>query len=125
MLRILDRSVLLGYAEPTNIDLDRLQKLLSTPDYARVKYSLEEVAFGADTIDLRLETNVWRDPAIALMATYAGRAADLENWMKGAQINTDRNMRLQYLAGMAVNLTLRTEILNKILKTKQMGFFFG
>ena len=109
-------AVLLGYAEPTHIDLDTLQKLLNSPDFVRVKYSLEEVAFGADTIDLRLETNVWRDPVIALMATYAGRSGDLDNWMKGAQINTDRNMRLQYLAGMAVNLELREENLDSILK---------
>ena len=37
------------------------------------------------------------------MATYAGRAPDLRPWLAGAQINEDRNLRLQYLAGLAVN----------------------
>ena len=42
--------------------------------------------------------------------------ADMGEWMKGAQINTDRNLRLQYLAGMSVNRHMETEILNGILK---------
>jgi len=36
--------------------------------------------------------------------------------MEGAQINTDRNLRLQYLAGMSVNSYMATEILNGILR---------
>jgi spermidine synthase len=109
-------AVLLGRVEPTMINLDKLQETLDRKDYEPVKESLTEVGFGADTESLRLETNIWGDPAIALLATYAGRAADLGEWMKNAQINTDRNMRLQYLAGMAVNEVLRKEILNGILE---------
>ena len=109
-------AVLLGQAEPARIDLDKVQETLNSPDYARVKESLTEVGFGADTAALRLETNVWGDPVIALLATYAGRAADMGEWMKGAQINTDRNMRLQYLAGMSINSQTRKEILEGILK---------
>jgi spermidine synthase len=109
-------AVLLGYADPVRIDLDKVQETLNRSEYAPVKESLLEVGFGADTEALRLETNVWEDPTIALMATYAGRAEDLGEWMKDAQINTDRNMRLQYLAGMAVNDQSRTAILKGILK---------
>jgi len=109
-------AVLLGSAEPDRIDLDKLQETLNRPEYARVKESLTEVGFGADTAALRLETNVWGDPVIALLATYAGRAADMGEWMKGAQINTDRNMRLQYLAGMSINSQTRKELLDGILK---------
>ena len=39
-------------------------------------------------------------PAIA---TYAGNASDLAPWLKDAQINRDRNLRLQYLAGLELN----------------------
>jgi spermidine synthase len=109
-------AILLGGDEPTTVNLDGLQKTLDTPEYAPVKESLMEVGYGADTKSLKLETNVWGDPAIALLATYAGRAADLGEWMKNAQINTDKNMRLQYLAGMAVNEQQRKEILDGILK---------
>jgi spermidine synthase len=52
---------------------------------------------------------------VALLATYAGRAADLKEWMRDAQINTDRNLRLQYLAGMWLNFYIGTEILSSIL----------
>ena len=38
-----------------------------------------------------------------LMATYAGSAKDLQPWTKDALINRDRNLRLQYLAGMSLN----------------------
>ena len=106
-------AVLLGYVEPTGINLDSLQETLNSPDYARVRGSLTEVGF---VTDIALETKMKKDPAIALMATYAGRAESLEDWMKGAQINTDRNMRLQYLAGMAINKKMQTEILYGILK---------
>ena len=53
---------------------------------------------------------------IALLATYACLAADMKEWVENAQINTDRNLRLQYLAGMSVNSFMQTEILNGILK---------
>jgi spermidine synthase len=109
-------AVLLGQVEPTRIDLDSLRETLNSPDYTRVRESLMDVGFGADTWSLRIETNVWKDAAIALLATYAGCAADMEEWMKGAQINRDRNLRLQYLAGLSVNENMRTEILNNILK---------
>ena len=35
--------------------------------------------------------------------------------MRGAQINTDRNLRLQYLAGMGLNASQATLILKGIL----------
>jgi len=109
-------AVLLGQVEPMQINLDKLQEVLSRPDYARVKESLLEVGFGADTGDLISASNAWGDPAISLLATYAGRAGDLGDWMKDAQINTDRNMRLQYLAGMSVNSYMGAELMRNIFK---------
>jgi spermidine synthase len=41
---------------------------------------------------------------IELFATYLGRATDLTAWVRGAEINRDRNLRLQYLAGMELNV---------------------
>jgi spermidine synthase len=35
-----------------------------------------------------------------MMTTYAGQGRDLKRWLAGAQINRDRNLRLQFLAGM-------------------------
>ena len=39
-----------------------------------------------------------------LLRTYVARASDLTPLLADAQINDDLNMRLQYLAGMGLNL---------------------
>ena len=56
-----------------------------------------------------------REEAIDLLATYAGQAPLLKEWSRGAQINTDRNLRLQYLAGMWLNSNMGEQILSSIL----------
>jgi spermidine synthase len=40
----------------------------------------------------------------------------MKGWVENAQINTDRNLRLQYLAGMSFNSFEATKILQGILK---------
>jgi len=87
--------VLFGQAEPTHIDIGKLDKKLLSEDYELVRRSLADVEF------FKLED---------LLATYAGRAQDLQEWMSGAQINTDRNMRLSYLSGMSANSYAATKI---------------
>ena len=42
--------------------------------------------------------------AIELFSTFAGQRPDLANWLRDVQINTDRNLKLQYLAGLGLNL---------------------
>jgi spermidine synthase len=81
--------VLLGTVEPLTIDVDKVQAKLDSPEYARVAQSLREIGIYS---------------ARDLMATYAGSAKDLKPWLDTATINRDRNMRLQYLAGMSLNL---------------------
>ena len=39
----------------------------------------------------------------------------LKEWSQGAQINTDRNLRLQYLAGMWLNSSMGARTLSSIL----------
>ena len=39
------------------------------------------------------------------MVAEAGSSADLAPWLRDATINTDRNLRLQYLAGLTLNAT--------------------
>ena len=39
----------------------------------------------------------------SLFGTYAGQARDLESWTRNGQLNTDANLRLQYLAGLSFN----------------------
>ncbi len=81
--------VLLGQVDPLRIDVDRLQARLDSPAYARVTESLR-------TIGIR--------SAVNLLSTYAGNGTDLKPWLAGAAINRDRDLRLQYLAGLGLNL---------------------
>ena len=81
--------VIMGQAEPIRIDIDQIQAKLQSPQYAQVAQSLREIGFNS---------------AVELFSTYAGTAQDLEPWLKDASINRDRNLRLQYLAGMGLNL---------------------
>ena len=53
--------------------------------------------------------------ALELMATYAAQASDLKQWMADAQINRDRNLRLQYLAGLGLNTNAAGQIYDQML----------
>ncbi len=93
--------VLLGAADPIRIDVDALQARLESPPYAGVRASL-------GTIGVRT--------AVELLATYAGSGADLRSWLGDAAINRDRNLRLQYLAGLALNLDENAAIYRDLLR---------
>jgi spermidine synthase len=80
--------VLLGQVEPVTIDVDKMQARLDSPEYTRVAQSLREIGIYS---------------ARDLVSTYAGSAKDLKPWLDTALINRDRNLRLQYLAGMSLN----------------------
>jgi spermidine synthase len=81
--------VLMGQVEPIQINLDEMEAKLASPAYAQVAQSLREIGFKS---------------AVELFSTFAGQASDLRPWLADAQINRDRNLRLQYLAGMGANL---------------------
>jgi spermidine synthase len=92
--------VLLGAAGSARFDLDQVQQRLSQPDYLPVLESLRDVGLRS---------------GFALLATYAGRATDLGPWLAGAQINRDRDLRLQYLAGMGLNFNEQDLIYSDLL----------
>jgi len=93
--------VLLGQVEPVQIDLDVLQARLESPAYAEVAQSLREVGFST---------------AVQLMSTYAGTASDLAPWLSDATVNSDRNLRLQYLAGLGLDLEQSGQIYLEMLQ---------
>jgi spermidine synthase len=107
-------AILFGQAEPTVINLDEFQRRLGRADHRAVKESLQEVGFGAGGRRTSPRPEEWA-VTLDLLATYAGQAPLMQDWSRGAQINTDRNLRLQYLAGMWLNSNLGGEILSSIL----------
>ena len=81
--------VLLGQVERTTIDVDAVERKLRRTEYGPVAQSLAQIGMLS---------------AVDLFSTYAGRRPDLDPWLSDAIINRDRNLRLQYLAGLGLNL---------------------
>ncbi|HEX4138045.1 MAG TPA: fused MFS/spermidine synthase [Bryobacteraceae bacterium] len=104
--------VLVGQAEPLKINVDEFQQHLDRPEYKPVADSLKEVGYTSAT---------------NLLSTYAVSASDLKSWLRHAQINTDRNLRLQYLAGLGLNQYLAPMIYQQMLQysTFPSGIFTG
>ena len=96
--------VLMGRADDTPINVDVVEERLSRPDFAIVAQSLREIGFNSGT---------------HLLSTYAGDKQSMAPWLADAQVNTDRNLRLQYLAGLGVNAYEQHQIYASILSLRQ------
>ena len=81
--------VLFGQLGDRRIDVDAVQARLNSPEGEPIRRSLAEVGINS---------------AVELFGTYAGSRTDMAGWLKDGAINTDRNLRLQYLAGLGLNL---------------------
>ncbi len=92
-------AIVLGEADPATINVDEVQARLDSPAYGWAARSLQDVGFNS---------------AMDLLKTYGGSAYDMESWLRPAQINTDRDLRLQYLAGFGANLYLEKVIYDQI-----------
>ena len=92
--------VLVGQDSNRTLDFNELDVRLKRPDYTKVMQSLNDVGF-ASTLDL--------------FAGFAGSSANLAPWLADAEINRDRNLRLQYLAGTGMNLDEGDAILASML----------
>ncbi len=105
-------TVMLGQVGPLRINVDTLQERFQRPTYARVRASLMGLGLGS---------------AVNLLSTYAGRHADLRDWLAKAEINCDRNLRLQYLAGLQLESRSGAEAYDEILdrRTFPADIFVG
>ncbi|HUR58061.1 MAG TPA: fused MFS/spermidine synthase [Opitutaceae bacterium] len=97
-------TVMLGQPEPLQVDVDTLQQRLEHGDYVRVRDALTGLGLGSAT---------------GLLSTYAGRRDDLKSWLAPAEINRDRNLRLQYLAGLQLNATSGTGTYHEIVSHRR------
>jgi spermidine synthase len=105
-------TVLMGTVEPPHFNIDEWEARLNSPPYTAVKDSLREISIYS---------------AVDLFANYAGRASDMKAYLADAQINRDRDLRLQYLAGLGLNLYESGPIYADILRHKKYpeGLFSG
>jgi len=97
-------TVLLGGPGDLRIDPAAIEGRLGEADHAGVAESLREGGLFS---------------LLGLLQTYAGRARDLAPWLEDGQINRDRDLRLQYLAGFGSNLGRESEIYREILKHRK------
>jgi spermidine synthase len=102
--------VLLGQADPAPIDVDAVVQRFD--GNARVATSLRDVGF---------------ESAIDLLSSYAAHAPDLAAWLNGAAVNTDRDLRLQYLAGLSLNVSDKYRIHDELTAAHRLpdGLFVG
>ena len=92
--------VLYGPAGPRKIDIDKIQAKLDRPENKPLAQSLHQIGVFS---------------AAGLFATYAGQPRDLAKWLADAQINHDRDLRLQFLAGRSLNLHDPASIYRKMI----------
>ena len=82
--------VLLGQVEPLRIDLDEMEQRIGyRGGESKIAQSLAEIGMNSP---------------VDLFARYAGRRSDLTAWLRNAPLNRDRNLRMEYLAGLGLNL---------------------
>jgi spermidine synthase len=98
--------VVLAQTEPLKVNVDQIIDRLNRDDHEEVARSLQTVGFQS---------------ALDLLANYAGQAVDLAPWLHDAQINHDRNLRLQYLAGRGLNLYQEAAIYDEMLAHRRFS----
>ena len=96
--------VAMGQKEPLKVNITEVQQKLLRPEFSRVSQSLEEIGFHY---------------ASQLFGTFAGQRTDLTGWLKDAMVNSDRNLRLMYLAGWVYNDDLANSIYQEIISHRQ------
>jgi len=107
--------VLFGQLEGGKINVDKVQARLDDPKNADIANSLRQVGINS---------------AVELFGTYAGNSRDLKSWFDRdpkVTINTDRNLRLQYLAGLGLNLYQSDPIYRSMIRDARYpeGLFEG
>jgi spermidine synthase len=93
--------VFLGQVEPLKINLDEVQRRFESPEFANVRESMEGIEVPSP---------------VDLFSTFAGQESDLHPWLQGAEINRDRDLRLQYLAGWGIDSRIQEYLYSQMLK---------
>jgi spermidine synthase len=96
--------VAMGQKDPLKIDISQIQKRLLNPEYMPVLVSLNQIGFTS---------------ASDLYGTFAAQRSDLAKWLGDAQVNTDRNLRLMYLAGWSYNADQANALYQEILTQRK------
>jgi len=94
--------IMIGQVLPLRVDADDLTSRIE--ENPALKTSLAEVKI---------------EGILRLLAAYVGRPQDLAQWLEDAQINLERNLRLQYLAGLSISQAREQEIYRDIVQYRR------
>jgi spermidine synthase len=105
-------TVLVGQVDPGPIDVGAINDRLADARFEPVRQSLSEIGFPS----------AWE-----LYGSYAGRGTEMTDYLRDAPINYDRNLRLQYLAGLGLNQREAASIYLDITRNRRYpeGLFLG
>ena len=98
--------VFMGHLDAPRIDVDAVEARLARPEFAPVLESLREIGVNS---------------AVEMFSTYMGTRADFAGWLEGAEINRDRDLRLQYLGGWGINSSLADPIYREMLACRRLS----
>jgi spermidine synthase len=93
---------ILGQDGPTTIQVEDMDRRMR-----------ESPVLYQSLIDVDLES------AVDLLGAYGNRAPDMAEWLSDAQLNSDRNLRLQYLAGLHLDRYVETDIYKAMTTPRQ------
>ncbi|HYR84050.1 MAG TPA: fused MFS/spermidine synthase [Terriglobia bacterium] len=88
----------------STINMGEIYGRLNRRDHRPVAESLQSVGFRS---------------VAELFATYSGRGPDLVQWLDGAEINHDRDLRVEYLAGLRLNYFQNKSIYDELLRHRR------
>ncbi len=91
--------IMLGQVAPLSVDAGDLASRID-----------ENPALEKSLAEVKIEG------VLRLLAAYVGERRNLAQWLEDAQINRDRNLRLQYLAGRSLDLRKHQEIYRTIVQ---------
>jgi len=98
--------VFMGHLDAPRIDVDAIEARLASAEYAPVAESLRDIGVSS---------------VVDLFGTYLGTRADLGVWVAGAEINRDRDLRLQYLGGWGINSNLADPIYQEMVRCRRLA----
>lgn len=98
--------VALGSMTPIKIDMDAIQARLESPQYAPVAQSLADVGMNS---------------AADMFRTFTATREQLKPWMDMPDgfVNHDSDLKLQYVAGRALNVAMQDAILREMLSYRR------
>jgi spermidine synthase len=102
-------SIWSGESRMNGYDVVAIGSCEESPDPSHVVRRIADLPLVCEAL-----REVEIDSAETLQSLFAAYGSDLDDWLQGAEINRDRNLRLQYLAGLTPDGLVAQRLMEKI-----------